>query len=147
MKHLLQQIKAACRCRLSLFVFSCIVSVFTLLCYNIPFFSYVADNSNASVGGRIFLLASLVVIMLALNFMMTYLVMFLTRIVGRILLAILSLINATAVYFVITYSVIIDSTTIGNVFNTRYSEASGFFSWSIWLFIAAFGLLPALRSG
>ena len=129
---------------LSLFKFSCIVSIGTLLLYNIPFFHYVANNTNESLGGQIFLLASLVVIMLMVNFMMTYLVMFLMRVVGRILLAILSIINATAVYFIFTYSVIIDSTTIENVFNTRYSEASGFFSWSLWLFILAAGVLPAL---
>lgn len=129
---------------ISLFLFSCIVSIGTLLLYNIPFFNYVANNTNENVGGKIFLLASLVVIMLVFNFMMTYLVMFLMRIVGRILLAILSLINATAVYFIITYSVMIDATTIENVFNTRYSEASGFFSWSLWFFIFALGVLPAL---
>jgi lipid A ethanolaminephosphotransferase len=114
------------------------------LLYNLPFFSFVASNTNEDAGGKLFLLTSVVVIMLALNFMMTYLTMFLTRIVGRILLAILSIINATAVYFIITYNVMIDATTIENVFNTRYSEASGFFSWSLWLFIIAFGLLPAL---
>ena len=129
---------------ISLFTFSCIASLWTMLVYNIPFFNYVADNTNESTGGRIFLIASLVVIMLALNFMMTCLVMFFMRIVGRLLLAILSLINATAVYFIVTYSVMMDATTIENVFNTRFSEASGFFSWSLWLFIFAFGLLPAL---
>ena len=128
----------------SLFAFSCIVSIWTLLVYNIPFLNYVSDNTNENVGGRIFLLASVVVIMLVLNFMMTYLVMFLMRFVGRILLVILSIINATAVYFIFTYSVIINATTIENVFNTRYSEASGFFSWPLWLFIITFGLLPAL---
>lgn len=138
------KMKKLLRKPISLFVFSCIVSIGTLLLYNIPFFRYVADNSNESAGGRIFLLASLAVIMLALNFMMTCLVMFLMRIVGRILLALFSIINATAVYFIITYSVMIDATTIENVFNTRYSEASGFFSWGLWLFILAFGVLPAL---
>ena len=130
--------------RISLFAFSCIVSVATLLFYNLPFFHYVSVNTNEGLGGKVFLLASLVVIMLVVNFMMTYLVMFLMRIVGRILLAILAVINATAVYFIYTYSVMIDATTIENVFNTRYSEASGFFSWSLWLSILVFGLLPAL---
>ncbi len=129
---------------ISLFAFSCIVSIATLLLYNIPFFQYVTDNTNASLGGKFFLLASLVVIMLAVNFMMTYLLMWLTRIVGRIVLAILSVINATAVYFILTYSVIIDATTIENVFNTRYSEASAFFSGGMWLFILVLGVLPAL---
>ena len=130
--------------KISLLAFSCIVSLGTLLLYNIPFFRYVADNSNESLGGKIFLLASLVVVMLALNFMMTYLVMWLLRVVGRILLAILAIINAAAVYFIYTYSVIIDSTTVDNVFNTRYSEASGFFSWGLWLVILGAGVLPAL---
>ena len=129
---------------ISLFAFSCIVSIATLLLYNIPFFDYVINNTNENLGGKIFLMASLVVVMLVANFMMTYLVMFLLRKGGRILLAILSVINATAVYFILTYSVIIDEVTIKNVFNTRYSEASGFFSWALWLFIIALCLLPAL---
>ena len=129
---------------IQLYTFSCIVSIGTLLLYNIPFFNYVANNTNESAGGKILLLASLVVIMLAVNFMMTYLAMFFLRIVGRIVLAIFSIINATAVYFILTYSVMIDATTIENVFNTRYSEASGFFSWSLWLFILICGVVPAV---
>lgn len=129
---------------ISLFAFSCIASVWTMLVYNIPFFNYVADNTNEAFFGKLFLLLSLVVIMLVLNFMMTYLVVFTLRLLGRILLAVLSVINATAVYFIITYNVIIDSTTVENVFNTRYSEASGFFNSSLWLFLLTFGLLPAL---
>ena len=129
---------------ISLFAFSCVVSIGTLLLYNIPFFRYVADNTNEDAGGKMLLLASLLVIMLVLNFMMTYLVMFVLRAVGRGLLAVLSVINATAVYFIYTYNVIIDATTIENVFNTRYSDASGFFSWSLWLFILACGVVPAL---
>ena len=129
--------------KISLFFFSCLVSIGTLLLYNIPFFNYVADNSNESAG-RWLLLASLVVVMLSLHFMLTYLTLFLLRKVGRVLLAILSVINAVAVYFIFTYHVIIDATAIENVFNTRYSEASGFFSWSLWLFILAAGVLPAV---
>ena len=130
--------------RISLLLFSCIVSIGTLLLYNLPFFQYVAQNTDEGTGGKVFLLGSLVVIMLVLNFMMSYLVMWTLRTVGRILLAILAIINATAVHFIWTYGVIIDATTIENVFNTRYSEASGFFNWSLWLFILAFGVLPAL---
>ncbi len=129
---------------ITLFTFSSIVSIGTLLLYNLPFFNYVADNTHGSLYGTILLLVSLVIVMLTLNFMMTYLIMFFMRIIGRILLALFSLINATAIYFISTYSVIIDATTIENVFNTRYSEASGFFSWSLWLSLLAFGLLPAM---
>ena len=128
----------------SLFTFSSIVSLGTLLLYNVPFFRYVAQHTDEPIGGKLFLFASLVVIMLVLNFMMTYLVMWLLRVVGRVLLAVLAVINATALHFILTYGVIIDATTIENVFNTRYSEASGFFSWSLWLCILGLGVLPAL---
>ena len=138
------KMKSLIRKPISLFTFSLIVSIGTLLLYNIPFFRFVSDNTTETVGGKIILLSSLVVLMLVFNFMMTCLVIFLLRIVGRILLAILSMISATAVYFIYTYNVMIDATTIENVFNTRYSEASGFFSWSLWLFIIVFGVLPAL---
>ena len=130
--------------QISLLTFSSIVSIGTLLLYNVPFFRYVDQHTDEPTGGKLFLLASLVVIMLVLNFMMTYLVMWLLRVVGRVLLAVLAVINATALHFILTYGVIIDATTIENVFNTRYSEASGFFSWSLWLCILGLGVLPAL---
>jgi lipid A ethanolaminephosphotransferase len=141
---MISKIKKVLRHPLSLFTFSSIVSIGTLLLYNLPFFQFVINNSNEGPAGVVWLIISLVIIMLVVNFMMTCLAMFCMRIVGRILLAILSVINATAVYFILTYNVIIDATTIENVFNTRYSEASGFFSWSLWLFILVFGILPAL---
>ncbi len=144
MTSLLRKIKGTLKRPISLLAFSCIVSIGTLLLYNIPFFRFVIDNSNESTIGVVWLMISLVVIMLLVNFMMTYLTMFCMRIVGRILLAILSIINATSIYFILTYSVIIDENTIRNVFNTRYSEASGFFSLSLWIFIFVFGILPAL---
>ena len=127
-----------------LFAFSCIVSIGTLLLYNFPFFKYVAQNSNAQAGGKELLMVSLVIVMLVFNFMMTYLTVYLMRKVGRVLLAVLSLINAVAVYFVYTYGVMINATTIENVLNTRYSEASGFFSLLMWLYILIYGVLPAI---
>ena len=122
MMALFSKAKKALRRPVSLFTFSCIVSIGTLLLYNLPFFQFVIDNSHDSQIGVVWLTVSLVVIMLVVNFLMTYLAMFCLRIVGRILLAILSIINATATYFILTYNVIIDATTIENVFNTRYSE-------------------------
>ena len=102
---------------MKLFTFSCIVSIGTLLLYNLPFFKFVIDNSNEGTVGVAWLTVSLVVIMLALNFMMACLTMFCLRRMGRVVLAILSLINAAAVYFILTYNVIIDATTVENVFN------------------------------
>ena len=144
MTSLISKIKKVLKRPMPLIVFSSIISIGTLVAYNIPFFQYVIDNSNESAIGLVWLVVSLVIIMLAANFMMTYLTMFCLRIVGRILLAILSIINALSLYFILTYNIIIDENVIRNVFNTRYSEASGFFSWSLWIFLFVFGVLPAI---
>lgn len=56
---------------ISLFVFSCVVSIATLLLYNIPFFSYVVDKTREGAG-QVFVVASLIVMMLALNFMKAF---------------------------------------------------------------------------
>lgn len=125
---------------LSLLTFSGLISVATLLLYNLPFFQFVHQHANP----RWLLITSLVVVMLALNGMMAYLTLFLMRRVGRVVLAILAFINALATYFVLTYSIIVDEITIGNVFNTRYSEASGFFSWSLVGFMLVMGVIPAV---
>ncbi len=129
---------------ISLFKFSCIISIGALLLYNIPFFNYAANNSDESLGGKIVLITSLGAIMLALNFLMTYLAVFLMRKVGRVLLMIFSIINAAAIYFIVTYGVMITGTTMENVFNTRYSEASGFLNSTMWLTVFALGVLPGL---
>ena len=139
--------KLTLRKPISTAAFAAIVSIGTLLLYNIPFFSYVARNSNEGDGGRLLLMTSLAVVMLAVNFMMTALTMTLLRGAGRILLALLAVINATAEYFIVTYSVIIDATTIENVFNTRYSEASGFFSWTLWGIVCSSQWSMTGRSG
>lgn len=129
---------------LSLFTFSAIVSLLTLVLYNVPFFQFVISHAEMDALVKIFLIGTLVVVMLLLNFMLTYLLVYATRIVGRVILGLLSIVSATAVYFVATYSVMMTDSMIGNVFNTRYSEASAFFSWQLFAFIGVCGVLPAL---
>lgn len=130
--------------KISIVTFSAIVSLLTLALYNIPFFQFVLEHADFEPASRFFLVGTLVVVMLLLNFMLTYLFVYSTRMFGRTVLALLSIISATAVYFVFTYSTLITDSMIGNVFNTRWSEASAFFSWSLFGFIAVCGVLPAL---
>ncbi|WP_262496933.1 phosphoethanolamine transferase domain-containing protein [Pedobacter lusitanus] len=65
--------------------------------------------------------------MLVLNSLLFYLILFLSRFAGKSLLVLFFIINSIAVYFINTYSVIIDESMIGNIFNTNYQESSSFF--------------------
>lgn len=129
--------------KLSLTVFAAILSIFTLLAYHFPFFKFVGSNVEGGFNG-VLIFISLIVLMLSLNFFFYYLVLYLGRIVGKIILAFLFIGNSIALYFINTYEVYITSKMMGNVFNTRYSEASGFFSWSAILYVLFLGVLPCI---
>lgn len=127
----------------SLALFAAILSIFTLLAFHVPFFSYVVGNVTGGFNCFV-ILASLVLMMFALNYFIYNLLLFLGRIVGKCILAFTFLANAVSLYFLNSYQVLINSKMMGNVFNTRYSEASGFFSWSMVAYIVLLGIIPCV---
>lgn len=120
-----------------------VLSIFTLIAFHWPFFRLVTQNIKGDFNGAI-ILCSLVVLMLALNYFFYYLVLYLGRIVGKCILALLFIGNAVCLYFINSYQVLVTDKMMGNVFNTQYSEASGFFSWDALLYILFLGILPCI---
>jgi lipid A ethanolaminephosphotransferase len=82
--------------------------------------------------------------MLVLDALVFFLILFLSHYVGKFLLVLFFIINSVAVYFVNTYSVIIDESMISNVLNTKYSESSSFFSIKLVLYVILFGIIPSI---
>jgi lipid A ethanolaminephosphotransferase len=82
--------------------------------------------------------------MLVVNAFVFFLIFFLSRVVGKFLLVVFFIINAIAIYFVNTYSVIIDESMVGNVLNTDYAEAASFFSIKLILYIMVLGVIPGI---
>lgn len=124
--------------------FVLIMSSLLFLLFHYPFFKFVFDNLDYKSWTGISIIISLVIAMLVANAFVLFLIFFLSRIVGKILLVIFFLINSVAVYFVNTYSVIIDESMIGNVLNTNYAESSSFFSVKLILYILMLGVLPSI---
>ncbi|MBO4250868.1 MAG: sulfatase-like hydrolase/transferase [Paludibacteraceae bacterium] len=130
--------------KLPLIVFSAIISLWGLICYNIPFFQYVTANNDADIWQQILLVGGLSIVMMALNFWACYLLVFLFRYIGRVLVAAVQIGNAAGVYFVVVYRTILDGPMMENFYNTRWSEASSFFTPVMLLWLIFAGLLPAL---
>lgn len=124
-------------------VFAAVLSIFTLIAFHFPFFSYVVANVTGGFNSFA-IVTSLIVMMLALNFFIYYLVLYLGRIVGKCILSFTFLANSVSLYFINSYEVLINNKMMGNVFNTRYSEASGFFSWSMLVYILILGVIPCI---
>lgn len=125
-------------------IFAAIMSFVNLVFHNIPLFSFVNENANSGGFAKIIFLICLAIVMLALNFMVCYLLVFLLRYVGRAIIALLHILSSLCVYYILTYHVMMTDSMMGNVFNTRYSEASGFITGSMCLFVLLTGILPAL---
>ncbi|MCQ2384518.1 MAG: phosphoethanolamine transferase domain-containing protein [Paludibacteraceae bacterium] len=128
---------------LPLTAFAAVVTIINLLCYDIPFFRFACEKAELNFWPKTFLMATLVIVLFALTFMLTYLLMLASKRVGRAIIALLQVLNAISVYFVTTYRVILDESMLSNVFNTRYSEAAGFLNWWFLGFVVLFGILPS----
>lgn len=129
---------------LPLAVFAGLMSAGNLIFYNLPLFRFVQEHSSQALLTKSLLMASMAVLMLALNFTVCYAVVFLLRYAGRVILAVCSVLSAACTYFVVHYQVLMDRSMMGNVFNTRESEAAGFLTPALFVFVFFLGILPAL---
>lgn len=119
------------------------LSLFTTLVYHIPAFRTVIDNVENGLNG-VLIFASVVILMITANYLLYYLLLWVGRIVGKTIIALVFIANAVALYFINTYEVLITANMMGNVFNTRFSEASGFFSFSAIAYITLLGIPPVI---
>ncbi|PKF74107.1 phosphoethanolamine--lipid A transferase EptA [Chryseobacterium sp. PMSZPI] len=129
---------------LKLSSFALFMSFLNFLFFHFPFFTFVFSKVDYTSFNGILLITSLIILMLVANAFAFYLIFFLSRIVGKVLLVLTFIISALAVYFINTYSVIIDESMIGNIFNTNYEESSSFFSFKLILYVIFLGILPSV---
>ena len=129
--------------RIKLTTMCVVLSIFTVAAYHFPFFRLVIENTERGLNGTL-ITAGLAVLMLGLNFFFYYLVMYLGRFVGRCILGFMFIADAVSLYFINSYEVLITDKMMGNVFNTQFSEASGFFSVSFVIYLLFLGIIPCI---
>jgi lipid A ethanolaminephosphotransferase len=142
MKALIQKIANSLK-EQKLSTFASTISLLNLILFHAPFFQYVLANIENGING-IFIVISLLIIMLLANFLVFTLLLFLGRLVGKILISAFFMCNAMSLYFINTYNVMLDDSMMGNFWNTQYSEASGFFSWAMLFYVLALGVIPSI---
>ena len=124
--------------------FVLIMSFLNFLFFHLAFFLFVFNNLDYKSWTGITIISSLMILMLVLNALVFYLIFSLSRRVGKFLLVLFFIINSIAVYFVNTYSVMLDESMIGNILNTKYEEASSFLSMKLILYIILLGVIPSI---
>ncbi len=124
--------------------FVLIMSILNFLFFHFPFYNFVYNDLNCKTFNGIAIVLSLIVLMIVLNSFVFYLLFSLSKFVGKPLLVVFFILNSIAVYFVNTYSIIIDESMIGNVFNTNKEESFSYFSVKLILYVLLLGVLPCV---
>lgn len=106
-------------------VIAAILSVYTVAAFHFPFFRHALSQTQGGFNG-VMIIASLVLLMLLLDYFAACLVLWLGRIVGKILTSLSLIVNAGCLYFINTYDVMLDDTMMGNVYNTNTAEATSY---------------------
>lgn len=127
----------------NLSTFCLVLSLFTTVAFHEPFFSHALKCTEGGFNA-IMIIGGLAILMLVLNFFFYYLILYPGRLVGKCILSFTLIGNAIMLYFVNTYEVLVTDQMMGNVFNTQFSEASGFFSFSFVLYVLILGILPSV---
>ena len=124
--------------------FVLLMSFLNFLFFHFPFFKFVVNNLDYKSLSGISIIISLIILMLILNSLVFFLIFFLSRFVGKFLLVLFFIVNSIAVYFITTYSVIIDESMIGNILNTKFEESSSFFSIKLLVYLVLLGIIPSI---
>lgn len=100
-------------------------------------------NTDCNWNGVV-IFSSVAILLFVLNYFLYYLLLWLGRVVGKVIISLTFILNAVCLYSINTFEAYITEPTIANVFNTRYSEASSFISISTFVYIIFLGIPPCI---
>jgi lipid A ethanolaminephosphotransferase len=124
--------------------FIAVTAVLNALLYHLPLFSFAAANLDlSSVTGNLTLATLLIVLLSGTVLLLTLLALISARLLQPFCMLI-AMGNAIAVYFVVTYHVVLDETMMGNVLNTNLTESSEYLHPTLLVYVLALGVLPCL---
>ena len=110
--------------------------------YNLPLLSFATRNLELSTFSGVLTLATLpVVVFLETAIVLTLLALISHRILKPFCMVI-AIANAIALYFLLTYRVVLDETMMGNVLNTDFAEATEYLHPALIGYALTLGLLP-----
>jgi lipid A ethanolaminephosphotransferase len=123
--------------------FVLLMSFLNFIFFHLPFFRFVFNNIDYKSFNGIVLIISLVITVIILNAFVFLLLLFASHYISKFVLVLFFLVNSVAVYFINTYSVIIDESMISNILNTNFEESTSYFSTSLLFYLVFLGILPS----
>ena len=103
--------------------FALTVAAVNTFIFNGALYAYIASHLDIWTFSGLMILASIVILVFTFNLFFISLLLLIAPTLLKLLFVITSLINAVALYYMLSYQVTLDITMIGNIFNTRTSES------------------------
>jgi lipid A ethanolaminephosphotransferase len=126
---------------ISQFVF--LITLLNLLLYHFPLYQFMSDNLQlSSLQGVAVFLSVFCIIFLVSLFLFSVVALLLPFLLKPFAI-LFSLLNAAAIYFIMTYQVVLDKTMMGNILNTRNEESLDFLTPSFFVYFLLLGVLPS----
>jgi lipid A ethanolaminephosphotransferase len=123
--------------------FIAVTAVLNALLYHLPLLSFAAGNLDLSSFTGDLTLATLLVTVLSETVLVFTLLALISDRLLKPFFMLIALGNAVAVYFVVTYHVVLDETMMGNVLNTDFAESSEYLHPTLIVYVLALGVLPS----
>ncbi len=123
--------------------FIVLITLFNMVVYHVPFFKYAISNLSFTTTSGILTLMSLSIALFVVMVFIFHLMASISIKLLKYFTIVMVVGNSIAVYFSLTYNVILDRTMMGNVFNTDFKEATSYYDPKIFLYIFFLGIVPA----
>jgi lipid A ethanolaminephosphotransferase len=124
--------------------FVLLLSFTNTVLFNGALYAFLDSNLDLFSMSGILIAASVAVIVFLMNLFFISLLATVAHFSVKPLFIITSLINAVALYYLISYQVILDKTMMGNIFNTRGSESIELINSKLLVYILFFSILPSI---
>ena len=118
-----------------------LVTLFLVLFYNIALFRRFVEVYPVSAIHLLYLFSIALVLAAVIEILLNLLCFWRGT---RIVLIVILMVSAMASYFMDTYNTVLDTTMIGNIFQTNAQEAGDLFNFKLLLYFVLLGLLPSL---
>lgn len=123
-----------------------LLSAFGTLFFNVALYDFINTNLNIFSASGSAITLSVTAIVFLFNYLFYSGLLLIAPFLIKPFFMVTSLISALALYYMMTYQVVLNKDMIGNILNTRRSEAFELLSLNLLLYFIFFGLLPVWLS-
>ena len=119
------------------------ISLVNALLYHKPLYAFAVAILDVWSTNGLLTLITMFIVVFFVTAVALFLVTLITHRLVKPICILLALANSIALYFVVTYHVVLDQTMMGNVFNTDRAEAASLFHPKLLLYLFVFGVVPS----